>query len=94
MKIDIPNRAVPGQDIDITITTKPYSFIGLMAVDENSVALRQGNDFTLENLFDELRQYNFNEDETQEIQSWKPGFQSGVVTLTNSDYYFEIGINR
>lgn len=42
MQIEAPFRAPPGQDIDISISTKPYSYVGLMVVDQNAAALRSG----------------------------------------------------
>lgn len=36
VQIEAPIRAPPGQDIDIGLSTKPYSYVGLMVVDQNA----------------------------------------------------------
>ena len=42
VQIETPLRAPPGQDIDITISSKPYNYIGLMVVDQNAINIRKG----------------------------------------------------
>ena len=42
LRLEVPTQSAPGQEVDITITTKPLSYIGLMAVDQNAVNLRMG----------------------------------------------------
>lgn len=40
------SKITPGQMIDFTLTSRPNSFIGLMAVDQNSVKLKSGENFS------------------------------------------------
>lgn len=42
VRIDAPSKTTPDQDVDITITTKPNSYVGLMAIDQNSLSLKTG----------------------------------------------------
>lgn len=42
VQIEAPLRVPPGQDIDITVTSKPYNYIGLMVVDQNAINIRKG----------------------------------------------------
>lgn len=42
IQIETPLKAPPGQDIDITISSKPYNYIGLMVVDQNAINIRKG----------------------------------------------------
>lgn len=58
VKIDLSRtRSKPGQDIDITVSTKPNSFVGLLGVDQSVLLLKSGNDFDKEKIFDALKEY-------------------------------------
>ncbi|XP_055853354.1 thioester-containing protein 1 allele R1 [Episyrphus balteatus] len=83
VKIEAPYKAPPGQDIDITITTKPHSYIGLMAVDQNALNIRMGNDLTNNGVMSALEKYDLT-DMRSTIGS--PGKQSGVITMSNTHY--------
>lgn len=41
-----PSDTKPGRDVELVITTKPRSYIGLMGIDQRSLMLRSGNDIT------------------------------------------------
>ncbi|XP_017097884.3 thioester-containing protein 1 allele R1 [Drosophila bipectinata] len=86
VQIEAPIRAPPGQDIDIGISTKPYSYVGLMLVDQNAAALRSGNDLTHKRLMDALRSYELSDVNTP---MGSPGKESGVITMSNTDYFIE-----
>lgn len=51
------DEASPGQEIDITVISKPNSYIGLMGIDQSVLLLRSGNDLDKSEVFDELDQY-------------------------------------
>lgn len=36
----------PGDNVDITISAKPNSYVGLLAVDQRSLLLKSGNDIS------------------------------------------------
>ena len=37
----------PGNNVDITIRTKPNSYVGVLGVDQSVLLLRSGNDLSL-----------------------------------------------
>ncbi|XP_044316037.1 CD109 antigen [Drosophila rhopaloa] len=86
VQVEAPIRAPPGQDIDIGISTKPYSYVGLMLVDQNANALRSGHDLTHQRLMDALRSYELSDVNTP---TGSPGKESGVITMSNTDYFIE-----
>ncbi|XP_073826156.1 thioester-containing protein 3 [Musca autumnalis] len=86
VQIEAPLRVPPGQDIDITITSKPYNYIGLMVVDQNAINIRKGNDLSTTSLMRALNQYELNDINTP-IGS--PGKESGVITMSNADFIIE-----
>ncbi|KMY88827.1 CD109 antigen [Drosophila simulans] len=86
VQVDAPIRAPPGQDIDIGISTKPYSYVGLMLVDQNANELRSGHDLTHKRLMDALRSYELSDVNTP---MGSPGKESGVITMSNTNYFIE-----
>lgn len=58
IKLDLSsNEASPGGDLNITINTKPNSYIGLLGVDQSVLLLKKGNDLSKEQVFAELKEY-------------------------------------
>ncbi|XP_068143587.1 thioester-containing protein 1 allele R1 isoform X1 [Drosophila tropicalis] len=86
VQIEAPLRAPPGQDIDIGISTKPYSYVGLMIVDQNAVNLGSSNDLSHDRLMDALLSYELSDVNTP---VGSPGKESGVITMSNTDYFVE-----
>ncbi|XP_053957332.1 thioester-containing protein 1 allele R1 [Anastrepha ludens] len=86
IQVEAPLKAPPGQDIDITITTKPYSYVGLMLVDQNAANIRKGNDLSYSGLMEALNAYELRDINTQR---GSPGKESGVITMTNADFIIE-----
>lgn len=59
LKIDLSKQeAQPGEDIDLTITTKPNSYVGLLGVDQSVLLLKGGNDLDRNAIFDSLKSYD------------------------------------
>lgn len=55
------NQASPGQEVDITIISKPYSYVGLLGIDQNAFTLRSdANDLNKKRIFSELSTYEKN----------------------------------
>ncbi|XP_037050047.1 CD109 antigen-like [Bradysia coprophila] len=50
-------QAKPGQTIDITVSTKPGSFVGLLGVDQSVILLKDGNDLSRSEVLHELDEY-------------------------------------
>lgn len=41
----------PGVPVDLTIKSKPYSFVGLLGIDQRSILLKSGNDISYVRIF-------------------------------------------
>lgn len=50
-------QAGPGDDISLTVNTKPNSFVGLLGVDQSVLLLKSGNDLSKDDIFNDLRNY-------------------------------------
>jgi CD109 antigen len=48
----------PGEDLDISVSSNPNSFVGLLGVDQSVLLLKKGNDIEKSTVFDELERYN------------------------------------
>lgn len=51
-------QARPGQEVDITVISKPNSYVGLLGVDQSVLLLRKGNDLDKSQIFNELDEYS------------------------------------
>ncbi|KFB45610.1 AGAP008364-PA-like protein [Anopheles sinensis] len=51
------DQTKPGQDVEISISTNPDSYVGLLGVDQSVLLLKSGNDITKEEVFGELEKY-------------------------------------
>ncbi|XP_014472781.1 PREDICTED: CD109 antigen-like isoform X2 [Dinoponera quadriceps] len=91
-----PGEVEPGDDVNLMISAKPNSYIGLLGVDQRSILLKSGNDISHEQVYKELQSYDRAEvspyaDSFFGRPLWRPGsgtaddiFQkTGVVILTN-----------
>ncbi|CAG9797907.1 unnamed protein product [Chironomus riparius] len=52
------DQAKPGDDLSITISTKPNSYVGLLGVDQSVLLLKKGNDLEKSSVFEELGKFN------------------------------------
>uniref|UniRef100_A0A182SSJ6 A2M_N_2 domain-containing protein n=1 Tax=Anopheles maculatus TaxID=74869 RepID=A0A182SSJ6_9DIPT len=58
MKVSLSkDQTKPGQDVEISISTNPDSYVGLLGVDQSVLLLKSGNDITKEQVFSELQKY-------------------------------------
>ncbi|XP_053673860.1 thioester-containing protein 1 allele R1-like [Anopheles nili] len=58
MKVSLSkDQTKPGQDVEISISTNPDSYVGLLGVDQSVLLLKSGNDITKEQVFGELQKY-------------------------------------
>lgn len=77
----VTDEVGPGDNIDLTITAKPNSYIGLLGVDQRSLLLKSGNDINYEQVRKELMSYDVNDaafyDQDDYAHSWiRPGSAS------------------
>ncbi|XP_055295249.1 thioester-containing protein 1 allele R1-like isoform X3 [Sitodiplosis mosellana] len=81
------NQARPGQEVDITVVSKPNSYIGLLGVDQSVLLLRKGNDFDKSQIFNELDEYSRKQSNPSRhygIDEWEDFASSGAILLTNA----------
>lgn len=68
----------PGDTVDLTITSKPNSYVGILGVDQRSLLLKSGNDLSHEQVYRELRSYDMVEESPYSDMAfdrsfWRPG---------------------
>ncbi len=51
-------QAKPGDDLKISVSTKPNSYVGLLGVDQSVLLLKKGNDLEKSEVFEQLEGYN------------------------------------
>lgn len=68
---------MPGDEIDIKVTTSPDSFVALLGVDQSVKHLKQGNDLEESEIFSKLSDYNIYV--TGEL--WPDFLDSGVFLI-------------
>lgn len=42
----VPEEVAPGDNVNLVITSKPNSYVGLLGVDQRSLLLKSGNDIS------------------------------------------------
>lgn len=77
----------PGEEVSLQIKTAPKSFVALMAVDQSVLLLRSNNDLYSSEFGWLLGSYS-TQTPHQGGYSYYPGTISGVVTLTNANYFY------
>lgn len=90
LKIDMSAvRAKPGEDLQMTISTKPNSLVALLGVDQSVNLLKSGNDLNKDAIFQELEQY----ENAQRFGPWRqPHFGSWHYPAVWSD--FDVSIEK
>lgn len=92
MQIDLElssEQGKPGEQVSITVSTKPNSYVGLLGVDQSVLLLKKGNDLEKSSVFEELDKYN---EKTRWNRRWYGGYQgsfsdfesSGAAIITNA----------
>ncbi|XP_012527299.1 CD109 antigen isoform X2 [Monomorium pharaonis] len=92
-----PEEVKPGDKVNLMISAKPNSFVGLLGVDQRSLLLKSGNDISYDQVHKELQSYDKAEvsphaDAFFGRPLWRPGSgtaddvfeKTGVVILTNA----------
>lgn len=83
------DQAKPGDQLSITISTKPNSYVGLLGVDQSVLLLKKGNDLEKSAIFEELGKYN---EKTRWNRRWYGSYygsyndfeSSGAAIITNA----------
>ncbi|XP_031630826.1 CD109 antigen-like isoform X2 [Contarinia nasturtii] len=88
VEIDVSTKqARPGQEVDITVISKPNSYVGILGVDQSVLLLRKGNDLDKSQIFNELDEYSrkqLTHSRYYGIDEWEDFANSGAVLLTNA----------
>lgn len=68
------SRVKPGDSVNITITTKPKSYVGLLGVDQSVLLLKKNNDLSIDDAWNEreLYQYQFHERNSKSNEGHSP----------------------
>ncbi|KAG6796738.1 antigen [Apis mellifera caucasica] len=102
-----PKEVAPGENVNLIITSKPNSYIGLLGVDQRSLLLKSGNDISYEQVYKELKSYD-NAHESPYTNSifdrylWSPGSatakdvfrESGAIIITNGYVHENLPIKQ
>ena len=76
----------PGENVTITISAQPESYVSVMAVDLGVYLLDNTYDLSRTDVLDDLvNEKTF----SPVLASVYPGIVSGIITLTNAQYAFE-----
>ncbi|XP_054003817.1 CD109 antigen-like isoform X1 [Hylaeus anthracinus] len=91
-----PEEVGPGENVNLLITSKPNSYVGLLGVDQRSILLKSGNDISYEQVYKELKSYDMVQespyaDSVFDRYLWSPGSatanevfsESGAIIMTN-----------
>ncbi|XP_017476765.1 PREDICTED: alpha-2-macroglobulin-like protein 1 [Rhagoletis zephyria] len=87
LEISAPAQVKPGEEVALRIKTTPHSFVGLLAVDQSVLLLGRNNDISQNDFSWRLSSYA-TYTPWQGGYSRYPGGHSGVVTLTNANYFY------
>lgn len=83
------DQGKPGDQVSITVSTKPNSYVGLLGVDQSVLLLKKGNDIEKSTVFEELGKYN---EKTRYQRRWFGNYygtyvdfeMSGAAIITNA----------
>lgn len=87
------SQTEPGKNLDITVSSNPKSFVGLLGVDQSVLLLKKGNDIEPSTVFEEIEKYNeinkYNYDySSSDYARYKDFETSNAIFLTNAQKPF------
>ncbi|XP_002057612.2 CD109 antigen [Drosophila virilis] len=88
IQVTAPEEVKPGADVELEIKTAPQSFVGLMAVDQSVLLLGSNNDINKDSFGWRLGRFDTHTP-WQGGYSYYPGERSGVVTMTNANFFYD-----
>lgn len=91
------DEAKPGQDVEVSIFTKPNSLVGLLGIDQSVLLLKTGNDISQQDLSNEIKSYGSSTSKKiiREANNAEDLFHnSDVVILTNNFVYNGLGFRE
>lgn len=81
----------PNSTVNLTIASRPLSYVGLLGVDQSVLLLKSGNDIDLNMITNELNsylpveQYNYDWQESISYSSYKDFSVTESIIFTNSN---------
>ncbi|XP_076058869.1 CD109 antigen-like [Oratosquilla oratoria] len=88
-----PRKVDVADDVDIMVTAKPNSFVGLMGIDQRSLLLKSGNDITQAGIIAELEDYNpGRRGLTEEQKKYNPLLFNTYTSVTALDVFSNAGV--
>lgn len=84
------DQVKPGEQIKISVISKPNSFVGLLGVDQSVLLLKKGNDIDKSTVFNELSCYglsdrlNWEWNEDDNHQNYRDFVYSEAAIITNA----------
>lgn len=72
-------EVLPGDEIAISISTNPNSYVGLLGVDQSVLLLKSGNDIDKSAIFSEINEYS-------EVSEYNYGYSADYDWRTRSDF--------
>lgn len=72
-------EVLPGDEIAISISTNPNSYVGLLGVDQSVLLLKSGNDIDKNSIFSEINEYG-------EVNDYNYGYSADYDWRTRSDF--------
>ncbi|XP_055839803.1 thioester-containing protein 1 allele R1-like [Episyrphus balteatus] len=87
ISMGVPNQVKPGEEINITVNTRPDSYVALLGVDRSVYQPKTGNGLSKATIFHDLNRYDARTPWSFGYGQY-PGRQAGLVTLTNANFVF------
>ncbi|XP_051162274.1 thioester-containing protein 1 allele S3 isoform X1 [Leptopilina boulardi] len=97
--VKMSSEAGPSDEISLTVSTNPDSYIGLLGVDQRSLLLKSGNDISHEQVENEMKSYD--KADTYELYhrggaetSSEVFTNAGAVIITNAYVHYSFPIEK
>lgn len=90
------DEAKPGQEVEVSVLTKPNSLVGVLGIDQSTLLLKSGNDLDSKAIMNDLKSYGQSEPSSLERRSNTADLLEGsdVVVMTNNLVYDGYGPGR
>lgn len=101
LQIDVQlstSQAKPGENLEVSVSTKPNSYVGLLGVDQSVLLLKKGNDIEPSTVFEEIRKYNeinkYNYDwsSSYDYSRYRDFQSSDAVIITNAQKQYGLSM--
>ncbi|CAK9821472.1 CD109 antigen [Anthophora retusa] len=103
----VPEEVAPGENVNLFVTSKPNSYVGLLGIDQRSILLKSGNDISYEQVYKELKSYDMVYESPYAASIfdhylWSPGSatandvfsETGAIIMTNGYVHENLAIGQ